>query len=73
MECCINKLTGKRQECRRGFPAPFLETTTICPKTGRVSYRRRDTGRSWAKKIGDGHYKFSNADVVPYCPKLMLK
>jgi hypothetical protein len=73
MECCRNKLTGQPQKCKNGFPAPFCDATTICTTTGSVTHKRRDTGQSWAKKQDVGSYRYTNADVVPYSPKLLLK
>lgn len=51
--------------CSKGFPKPFVESTTINPR-GFPIIRRRQDGR----KITVGNYEFDNRNVVSYNPSL---
>ena len=63
--CTVN---GK---CSKGFPKPFREATTM-DEDAYVSYRRRNTGRTYKKKPTD-EFAFDNRHVVPYNKYLSKK
>jgi hypothetical protein len=55
--------------CSKFYPKAFNEATFIDDKDGMPIYRRRNDGRTFEK----GNYTFTNRDVVPYNPYLLLK
>jgi hypothetical protein len=59
-------------KCSKNFPKPFREETTLS-EDGYPSYRRRDTGRTYTKKIRRKDVHYDNRNVVPYCKYLTWK
>jgi hypothetical protein len=59
-------------KCSKHFPKPFREETTLS-EDGYPSYRRRDTGCTYPKMVGNKEVHYSNHDVVPYCKYLTWK
>ena len=55
--------------CSKGFPKDFADCTSFDDDTGRVTYRRRDTGR----QVDKNGTTLDNRYVVPYNPYLLLK
>ena len=58
--------TGKCH-CSKSYPKAF-SSDTLLDDDSYPTYRRREGGFAWKKKIGGIDYTFSNRDVVPYNP-----
>jgi hypothetical protein len=58
----------RNDKCRFDFPKDYAETTTMTDDAY-PNYRRRNNGRTFTK----GRYTYTNRDVVPYSPYLLLK
>jgi Helitron helicase-like domain at N-terminus len=72
VQCMIHACDPKRclddhGHCRKGFPKPFNESTTL-DEGGYPSYHHRNNGRI-VEKAGK---QLSNRHVVPYNPHLLL-
>ena len=64
------------QTCQKGYPRSFQDETII-NKDGYPTYRRRDTGQSYAMSVWRGGADVTalvdNRRVVPYSPYLSLR
>ena len=61
-----SKETGK---CKYRYPLPFQDETIVLPN-GIVELKRPNNGRFF---IGHNNIRFTNRDVVSYCPELSKK
>jgi hypothetical protein len=78
---CMKDKNGKKSPlCNKHFPKAFCETTSIRKHNDAYpTYRRRDDGRTFTKKLpkrdqdGRTEVEYDNRWVVPYNPYLLRK
>lgn len=62
-------MKNDHNRCSKFYPKDYNPETYIKAEDGMPQYRRRDDNKSITKLV----YKFTNRDVVPYNPYLLLK
>lgn len=68
--CMVKDNNTGKSHCSKSYPKAF-SSNTLLDDDSYPTYRRREGGFTWTKKVDGIDYTFTNRDVVPYNPYLL--